>query len=731
MRCSGILAIFVALQSSFVTADHAENAPFFEEVTIVGNAEQEAKITGSAHFLSDEDLAVFAYTDIQRILREIPGVSIQVEDGYGLRPNIGLRGVPTERSARIVLLEDNVPVAPAPYAASAAYYFPTIGRMYNVEVVKGPASITQGPNTIGGAVNFVSTPVPQLAGGSARIEVGSDSTTRTHLTYGATSDTGFGYMFETHQWKSGGFQHIDRSNADTGLDVEDYTLKLAYEPTDSSHALELKLQYAQQDSNQSYLGLSDADFNNDPYRRYGVTALDNISTEHNQQTVRYEFEIADNATISATAYNNEHKRAWFKTEKLVDGVDEFSWFTVIQNLNNGNGVGSLGSADVQAILDGGDSAADAIEVRDNNRQYYSRGIQAKLDWTFNGVGARHRLETGARLHKDEEDRLQQDFRYTQSNGSLLLTASEALGAAGNQVQRAEAFSIYVLDTISFSRLELTPGLRYENIDLERVRYSDGIARNFRDKRENNIAIFLPGIGARYSLSEGAALIAGVHKGFSAPGNAPDVDEEESTNYEFGLRYLEGDAQFEMIAFYNDYENILGVCTASSGSNCDPGDTSNGGKATVAGVEMSFANRFALGNDLSIPASLVYTFSDSEFDTSFTDTEFFGDVASGDPIPYIPENQATLTLGLAAANWQFETAINYVDAVCVRPSCGLFEQTDASTTVDLVHHVQLGDQLGIYARVENLLEVEDIVGRQPYGARPNKARTATLGFQLSF
>ncbi|NNC55071.1 MAG: hypothetical protein HKO07_05050, partial [Pseudomonadales bacterium] len=69
-------------------------------------------------------------------------------------------------------------------------------------------------------------------------------------------------------------------------------------------------------------------------------------------------------------------------------------------------------------------------------------------------------------------------------------------------------------------------------------------------------------------------------------------------------------------------------------------------------------------------------------------------------------------------------------VCVRPSCNEFESTDASTTVDVVQRFQASDAVGIYLRVENLLDDADIVGRQPYGARPNKVRTGTLGFHVS-
>ncbi|MFT6331439.1 MAG: Fe(3+) dicitrate transport protein [Bermanella sp.] len=710
-----------------------------ETVTIYGSATSAQAATGAAQYIGEEELAKFVYSDIQRVIRQIPGVSVQVEDGYGLRPNISIRGVATERSGRITLLEDNVLIAPAPYSAPSAYYFPTIGRMSAIEVVKGPAAITQGPYTIGGALNMVSTPIPETQGGQVTLEAAQDATYRLHANFGDKLDNGFGYLVEAHQWQSDGFQNIDRSNTNTGLDVTDFMAKLAYAPTNSAHSVELKLQITDQDSEQSYLGLTDADFNQNSTRRYGLSELDNISTEHSQVILRYGYEINPNLNFTATAYNNQHERNWFKTEGIdLDGSDNAqdfsrtSWSNVISALNNNESINGFSANQLQGILDGDiDTAQGSIQLRSNAREYFSRGVQFGLYWDKTFGEVKHQLEVGLRIHEDEEDRLQRNSTYQQVNGQLQLNDFGELGNAGNRVQEAQALAFHIYDRIEFGDWVLTPGVRFEDIQQQRTRYTEGEARTFRDDRENDTQVVLPGLGALYKMDESWTLVAGAHKGFTAPSNSPDVREEEAINYEFGFRFANNTLNAEAIYFLSDYDNLLGECTASSGSNCEIGDAFNGDAATVQGIEFVLKTELTEFNGIRVPFNITYTYIDSEFDTDIADTAFFGDVSAGDSIPYIPENQGQISLGLEANNWSAYVNGVYVDEVCVRASCGGFEKTDGSFTVDISGNYQISDDLKLFARIENVTDQQDIVSRQPYGARPNKTRTFSVGAQYSF
>ena len=357
-KCIAFLVIPFVLPQAGVAADDrgAASRPMLDEITIVGDETDAARTVGGVTVIDTEDLERFRHADVQRIVREIPGVSVQTEDGYGLRPNLSIRGTASERSSRITLLEDNVLIAPAPYSAPSAYYFPTAGRMNGVEVLKGPAAVRQGPYTVGGAINLLSTPIPdQGLAGLLNVEAGEDSTGRLHGFVGESTER-FGWLVEGHLWNSDGYQRIRDSDADTGLDKDDWMAKLRWNSAPGSDVyqqFDLKLQYATERSEQSYLGLTDGDFARDPWSRYAVSQLDNIDTEHKQLIVRYGIEFAGNLSISATAYENRHERNWFKTEGYdADGsasvadFDGSSWLSVINAINAGEALNATSAVDL-------------------------------------------------------------------------------------------------------------------------------------------------------------------------------------------------------------------------------------------------------------------------------------------------------------------------------------------------------------------------------------------------
>ena len=730
------LALAVTLACAGVTAIPAladDAGREAEYITVVGSSENARLSPGSAYFIGEQELSLFAYSDIHRILQQVPGVYLQREEGFGLRPNIGIRGTGTDRNSKITVMEDGVLIAPAPYAAPAAYYFPVVGRTAGIEVLKGPASIPYGPNTVGGALNLISTPIPEGFGGKLVLEGGEFGSRRVHGV-GGFSNENLGLMIEAHQLEADGFKTIDRIGRDTGVEQDDVVAKfrLGGELGKGNwHQLDVKWQQSDETSDQTYVGLTDADFAANPYRLYGVTQEDQINTDHDMQVLRYSLDIGERFKLSMTAYRNEFARAWYKTEGLdADGSagSAFSmtgWSTIIDRVNTGHATAAL----LQTILDGADTPAGSIQVRNNNRRYESEGLDLRGEFLFDTGDIKHRLQFGIRDHEDYEDRLQRNDLYHMENGVLVLDSTGALGAAGNELNRAEALSYWLRDVISVGDWTLTPGVRIEDVTATRTRYNNGAARSFRDSRENSYDEVIPGFGAHYRLNGHWALIGGVHRGFTPAGSDPSTAPERSTNWEAGLRFVNEQLFVEAIAFYNDYENIIGTCTASSGANCEIGDRFSGQGVSVTGLEFQLLQRFSHGNWV-FPVLVSYTYTDAQFESDFN-SSFWGSVSAGDPLPYVAENLINVRFGAEYGKFAGYLNLHHSDEVCTEVGCGPFERTDNILALDVSAHYGFSELLTGYVKVDNLTDEDGIVARQPAGARSDKPRTVTLGLRMEF
>ncbi|MBT8142185.1 MAG: TonB-dependent receptor [Gammaproteobacteria bacterium] len=727
------LIVFVSFYQFFtpLLADDlkAQKDNPIEFVTVIGSRKNAFDEAGSADYISVEDLEEFLYTDPMRVLRQAPGVYVQEEEGFGLRPNIGIRGSGADRSSRITLLEDGVLIAPAPYAAPSAYYFPTQQRMSAVEVLKGPAAIRVGSRTVGGAINFVSTPIPEANQGNITALLGTDATNQLLARYGGQSGK-FGYLLEFTNNGSDGFKSIPNIKADAhSFDLQDYLAKFSYnfESTQgASNHIELKLSKTEQDADSSYLGLTESDFSIDPFQRYAASQLDNIKTDHEQIQVNYVFTpAAADWQLGVSVYDNQFRRNWYKlqttaTASLAAILDDPDMFAVEYGWLNG----AINSPD------------DALEIRANKREYYGRGIQSEINWEtyFGTTGVV--WNAGVRFHKDQEDRFQDQDKFKIENGIMQMTTDAAPGSQTNRVSNAEVFAAFVEADIDIGKWSFKPGVRFESIDLMRNDYAKTDPARVSGPsrvRENSIDVLIPGIGITYALSDNLLLLAGVHKGFNPPAPGSASEEEESLNIEAGLRFDGDESYLEAIAFNNDYKNIVGTVTASTGGDGNIGDQFDGGEATVNGLELSLGRDIAISNGLIMPLNLSHTWTSTfEFDNSFS-SGFgpWGEVIAGDEMPYIPAQQFQASIGLEGIKWSAKLLANYTGERRTRAGQDNIDILDSYLVWDMSADYQVKENLRLFTRLENAFDKNYIAAARPIGLRPGKPRSFVMGVNYQF
>lgn len=711
-----LMLLSVLAISSEIYADSQE----IETVTIIGKKADVKELSGSGQIVSNEELLKAMDTDIHKILSAVPGVYFRTEDGYGLRPNISIRGTSIDRSAKITLMEDGILVAPAPYTSSSAYYFPTTGRINSVEVLKGPSSISQGPSTIGGAINMISTPIPELKSGKFTQEFGQNGMLRTHAYYGGVYGN-LGGLVEIHEHKSDGFDSIANVGGDTGFNKSDILIKARYETGD--HSLTFKMLEVDEVSDQSYVGLSGASFNANPRLRYGMTQYDEMNNDGDQKSLTYLGDF-ENIRVIASTWSNDYHRDWFKVDKANNNGDH----GVGSGINNVIAAANAGNANAQAILDG--ELAVQVKLKHNNRFYTNEGYQFKVITDINN----HSLTFGYRDIEDSESRYQNYECFDQgSNGinSALYDCSTGYTGSNNRLRVSEATSYYIEDKINLGNLILTIGHRSEEYDQVENRWNDGVptrtqlASGYPKTKDGDHST--TGFGATYDVNENLQLVAGFHEGMTAMFG---TDPEKADNMELGLRYSKGDTSLETFYFESDYKNLKAVCKNSQGGDCDDGDVFDGGAVDVSGLELSASHIFEGSDGTIYPVALTYTSTDATFANSFDDDgDYWGVVAVGDDVPYVPSSSLALVVGFVGSSG-LSGNVRLVDngSSCSTAACGINQNIEAHSFIDLNLRKPLNDKTDVYLIMENLLDHEDIVARAPKdGARSQKPRTLKIGF----
>jgi Fe(3+) dicitrate transport protein len=725
-------------------------AAVIPSTVVIGSPGEERELPGSGTVLDESHIRTHNYDDVHRVLRRVPGVYVREEDGFGLFPNISLRGVDTGRSGKVTLMEDGVLTAPAPYSAPDAYYAPTAGRMSGIEVLKGSSQVRYGPHTTGGVINYLSTPIPREAQGYVRATYGSFNDVRTHAHYGDRIDTGagiFGYLLEGYFRHNDGFKRIDGTpdfvhTDETGFLKTEPMLKLSFEPaTELRQVLELKLGYTDFDADETYLGLSEADFELDPTRRYAASRFDNIRAQATRSYLRHHMEPLPEFHFTTTLYYGKFHRNWFKLQE-VRGVDDGAGGTVNMGLSSALAGANEGRG--LDVLRG--QAMGALRYRHNNRDYYLGGIETVASRAFELGPTEHEARLGVRYHEDRIRRFQKNEDFLQAANGAITDRTEFLpGSQDNRREKSEALAVFVEDAVSIGDLTVRPGIRYEHVWLEFQNF------NAMTSGRGSLDILAPGVGATFDATDHLTLFTGVHRGFSVPSPeaaiAQNLEEETSIGFEIGQRLASRDRalRLETTFFLTFFEDLIVIDNIGAGG---AGVTENAGNARSLGLELVAevdpGKHWNWGFSNPWFVSFTYTNAELTSDSPSADPEsIFSGGRRGNKVPYIPEFALSAGTGIEFSRAGFFVTAIFVDETFTTANNtrlqlnaagapdARFGTTDCYTIVDLSAFYRLTRRVKLLGGVQNVFDEEYRASRHPHGPRPGQPLFAYGGLEVAF
>lgn len=712
-----------------------------QTVTIVGDKSK--TLPGSGQYINRQTLDKLNQVNVNNVLRLVPGVNIRDEEGFGLRPNIGLRGTAVNRSAKITLMEDGVLIAPATYADPAAYYFPTFARMQGIEVLKGSSQVKYGPYTVGGAVNLISRSIPNEFEAQALVSYGLFGNNQQQVWVGDSRNQ-FDYVFEVNRIASNGFKQLD-GGGPTGFERRDGMAKLRWHTLAAAkvqQSLTLKLVSMSELGHESYLGLTYADYKQNRNRRYAATQRDELNMGHSHASLMHVIVPVSGLKVQTTVYYGNTARNWqrvntidgFSVSNILNYPDSLAnSYRVMQGLTNGN-------VDVQAA----------------NRMYYSTGLQSAANYQFTTRQFEHEIQVGIRLHADQANRYATKIGYAMTDGVMVQTNGGILGNQENQLRQAQAIAGFVSYALRYKKLKIEPGIRVEAIALQFKNY--GTNDNARlgtqlSTATNKMVLALPGIGVQYEINQTANVFAGVHKGFSPPGMpvinsvGEQAKSEVSTAYELGYRYNNSAWHIQAIGFFNNYRNILGSDNVSGGG-LGTGNMFNAGNAHIVGLEALIQYNVLQKvhhAKSKLPVGISYTYTQARFQEAFINAG--GDWGSGtiqhhDLIPFITPHLITLHAAFEHPRWNVNALARYTGVTRIKPSQGepVFPSTvnplyainalPAFVILDVSANYKINKTITLFTQLGNVTNSKAIVANLPQGYRPNMPFSALLGIKAS-
>jgi Fe(3+) dicitrate transport protein len=666
-------------------------------ILILGTKDRLAKIPGSAAEITTESLERARPFSINEALRQVPGLIVRDEEGIGLRPNIGVRGLNPTRSAEVLLLEDGVPVSFAPYGDNASYYHPPIDRFDRIEVLKGAGQIAYGPHTVGAVINYITPAPPEDLSGKFGAAIGNRDFYDVKARIGNSFGT-VGVILDAT------IKAADGARENMHSRLIDVNGKIVVRKSETN-TITLRGNFYDENNQQPYSGLTLAEYKQNP--RYNPFVNDDFDVQRVGISGTHGWDVNESLSVSTTVFYTHVDRSWWRQSS-----------NSLQRPNDASDPRCASLANLNTTC-GNEGRL---------RKYSVFGVEPRGRLTF----AFGEIDFGVRYQAEGQKRVQLngDTPTARTAGT-----SVNAGVRERNNRSVDAYSAFLQPRLELGAFTITPGIRIEHIKYSRV----NLLNNTLGKAQTTEII--PGIGASWAMSDSVTVFAGVHKGFSPPGVADIVDStggafpldaETSWNWEAGVRAkpLAG-VSFNLTFFRLDFDNQVVAASLAGGVTANPSAPLNAGKTLHQGMEASvvFNGKEYWSTGTSNPyLRLAHTWVP---DAKFKSDRFLRPVdlvtgatlstaalfnVRGNRLPYAPEHALTVATGVS---WEAGHSVQ-VEYVYVSSQFGDDLNTGAIVSsgqrgripgygiVNLTGNVSLMKNAILFASAKNLLDKTYVV-----------------------
>jgi Fe(3+) dicitrate transport protein len=696
------------------------------EILIIGKSDRLfSRTPGSASYLNSRELNLVNPVSGNEVLRRSPGIHVPDEEGVGMRANIGIRGLDPDRSRSVLVLEDGIPVALAPYGEPEMYYTPPIDRMTGIEILKGSGQILFGPQTIGGVINYQTMSPPLESSGKLRIQAGEGGYLNTLLNYGNTiGKTGFTVSLLKKRADKLGL---------TAFDITDLNTKLLLNLSDRS-VVSIKTGIYDETSNSTYIGLTQTMYDQGGQDFVHMAPDDQLDVRRYSLSVHHDYRFNHRLKLKTMAYGYTTTRNWRRQDFASNGSD---------NQKPGNWTGAVWGD--ESVPGGAVYMRNSTGNRD--RQFEVAGIESRLEAGYKWWGLEHELKTGARyLYEIAHEQRVNGTKYNVESGSLVEDEDRTGNAASMYVQNL---------TRIHEKLDIHYGVRIERFayqrDIARRSFRINDQNQVRDTsiiKDNQLTQLIPGAGFTWQPLTNLSIYGGVHQGFAPPrtkdaisgsGEVYDLDAEKSLNFELGLRSLPvRGIQLEVTAFYLDFSNqIIPVSESSGGTGSG---LVNGGQTIHKGIESAIR--------INLSELAGWNRTQVEWDANMTNLEAYfagsrsqdGITLAGNATPYAPRMLLNSALSVQhISGLGLRLLGNYVGKQYADEQNTIEATPDGRNGLIPAYHTVDGNLFYTNERwnttftlgVKNLTNERYIANRRPQGIRVGLPRWFNFGVEYRF